>query len=71
MTGSYPYEWGLAYVESKGEAGDSGLTGVKVRVQSSLDLRVCASVMAGAHNVVGMHHGRWEIFSPSTTLSRA
>ena len=30
MTGSYAYEWGLAYVESKGEAGDSGLTGVKV-----------------------------------------
>ena len=31
MTGSYAYEWGLAHVESKGEAADSGITGVKVR----------------------------------------
>ncbi len=31
MTGSYAYEWGLAYVESKGEAAGSGLTGVKAR----------------------------------------
>ena len=31
MTGSYAYEWGLAYVEGKGEAAGSGLTGVKVR----------------------------------------
>ncbi len=31
MTGSYAYEWGLAYVEGKGEAAGSGLTGVKAR----------------------------------------
>ena len=31
MTGSYAYEWCLAYVESKGEAAGSGLTGVKAR----------------------------------------
>jgi hypothetical protein len=44
MTGSYPYEWGLAYVDSKGEAGDSGLTGVKVQSKPALTARqyLCA-----------------------------